>query len=189
MKIGIPSRPALLLIDIQVGFDDVEYWGIQRNNPHAELKGRDLLRLWRSRGLPVIHVKHYSDNKSSVLFHKHPGNRIKSEVFPSPDEMVIEKRVNSAFIGTDLEQVLRSRSIDTVIIFGFTTDQCVSTTARMAGNLGFNTYVVSDACATFSRTGFDGKEYSAELIHETALASLHQEFATVIDSGELVGLF
>jgi len=99
---------------------------------------------------------------------------------------VIEKNANSAFIGTDLEQRLRERGIGVVVVTGLTTDHCVATTARMAGNLGFDTYVVSDATATFDREGPDGERYSAEQVHAINLASLHGEFARVISADELL---
>lgn len=118
-----------------------------------------------------------------------PGSEIKDVVHPVRGEPVVEKNVNSAFIGTDLEARLRGRNVETVIIAGLTTDHCVSTTARMAGNLGFATYVVSDATATFDRTGPDGHVHEAEKVHEMSLVSLHGEFATVIDTASITGSF
>ena len=106
---------------------------------------------------------------------------------PQEGEPVVEKRVNSCFIGTDLEEKLQREGIRSLAICGLTTDHCVSTTARMAGNLGFATYVISDACATFDRQGPDGKVFPAEEVHEVALASLHGEFATVMSSSEVSG--
>lgn len=100
-------------------------------------------------------------------------------------EPLIAKHVNSAFIGTNLEK-LRAGQHDTLVITGLTTDHCVSTTTRMDGNLRFNTYLVSDAAATFDRTGPDGKHYSAEEIHKIHLVSLNQEFATVVDAKSLI---
>ena len=88
--------------------------------------------------------------------------------------------MNSAFIGTDLKERLDNEKITKLVIVGLTTDHCVSTTTRMAGNFGFDTFLVSDATATFNKKGIDGKNFSAGLIHETALASLNGEFATVV---------
>ena len=105
---------------------------------------------------------------------------------PLGDEPVITKQVNSAFIGTDLERRLHDQGITQVVIVGLTTIHCVSTTARMAGNLGFETVVISDATAAFDRTGTDGQQFPAQLVHDVALAELHGEFATVIDTDRVL---
>jgi len=85
-----------------------------------------------------------------------------------------------------LEERLHQKNIKTLVITGLTTNHCVSTTARMAGNLGFETYVISDATATFDRVGHDGKSYTAEEVHSISLANLHQEFAVIIDTENLL---
>lgn len=180
------DQPALLLVDIQQGFDDVAYWGGHRNNPAAEANAGRLLDFWRQNSLPIFHVKHCSTNPNSRLVAGKPGNEFQDVVKPGNGEPVIEKNVNSAFIGTDLRQQLDAADIKKVVIVGLTTDHCVSTTTRMAGNYGYDTFVVSDATATFDKVGADGQTYSAELIHETALASLHNEFATVTTTDELI---
>ena len=90
--------------------------------------------------------------------------------------------MNSAFIGTNLKEQLENDKITKLVIVGLTTDHCVSTTTRMAGNFGFDTFLVSDATATFNKKGINGQYFSAELIHETALASLNREFATVVST-------
>jgi nicotinamidase-related amidase len=99
---------------------------------------------------------------------------------------VIEKRVNSAFIGTSLEADLRGAGCRGLVILGLTTNHCVSTTARMASNLGFATWVASDATAAFDRVGPDGVAYPAEQVHAMALSDLHGEFATVVDTAALL---
>jgi nicotinamidase-related amidase len=171
------TTTALLLIDVQQGLDDPR-WGA-RNNPHAEQRIADLLAAWRASGRPVIHVQHLSLEPHSPLRAEHSGNAFKIEALPRDGEPVFQKHVNSAFIGTDLEPYLRSHGIDSLVMVGITTDHCVSSTARMAGNLGFHVTVVDDATATFERRGPDGTHYSAEVMHGVALASLHGEFATV----------
>lgn len=176
------ARPALILVDIQQAFGDIEYWGGQRNNPDAELRASELLQLWRKHRLPLFHIQHCSTTLTSPLHETHPGNRFNELVSPLNGEPVIQKNVNSAFIGTDLQARLDDAKITTLIIVGLTTDHCVSTTTRMAGNLGYETFLVADATATFNKKGTNGQNYSAELIHETALASLNDEFATVVSS-------
>lgn len=178
-------RPALILIDIQKGFDDIGYWGGERNNAVAEENAAELLWLWRENDLPVFHIQHCSSNPESPLHESKAGNAFKDLVKPLRGERVIKKKVNSAFIGTSLEEELELAGITTLVIVGLTTDHCVSTTTRMAGNFGFNTFLVSDATATFSKKGPEGQHYAAELIHETALASLHDEFARVVTTAFL----
>jgi len=180
MSISKTDRPALLLIDIQKAFDNLEYWGGQRNNPNAENNAGELLKLWRENNLPIFHIKHCSLNPTSMLNETNEGNEFKDIVKPTDEETIIKKHVNSAFIGTNLKEQLDNAKISKLVIVGLTTDHCVSTTTRMAGNLGYDTFLVSDATATFNKKGLAGQNFSADLIHETALASLNEEFATVV---------
>jgi nicotinamidase-related amidase len=174
--------PALILIDVQQGFEDGSW--APRNNPEAEGRIAEALAGWRAAGLPVVHVRHSSPEPDGRFREGTPGFEFKAEAEPLPGERVITKSVNSGFIGTDLEERLRADGIDTVVVAGLTTDHCVSTTVRMAANLGFETWVLGDAMATHDRTGPDGAHIPASVMHETALASLHDEFAEVIDTRE-----
>ena len=174
------KQPALLLIDVQKGFDE-PYWG-QRNNLSAEKNIARLLAAWREQNLPVIHVQHSSTSPDSSLHPDNPGFAFKPEAVPLEDEPIFTKNVNSAFIGTELESYLRKNDLQSLIIVGLTTDHCVSTTTRMAGNLGFEARLVSDGTATFDRTDAKGERFSADAIHQTHLASLHDEFCTVVST-------
>jgi nicotinamidase-related amidase len=184
MAMNSKAKPALILIDIQQGFDDPR-WG-RRNNPRAESNAAQLLSEWRNRRAPIFHVQHSSRFPDSPLRPDQPGWEIKKEVAPQGGETRLTKNVNSCFIGTPLEQELRKKHVTDVVVCGLTTDHCVSTTVRMAANLGFNVYVPFDATATFDRVGPDGQKYSAQQMHQTALASLHDEFATVASSDEII---
>ena len=180
MTISIKDKPALILIDIQKGFDDLEYWGGERNNPDAETNVGKLLAFWRLKGLPIFHVKHCSSNPNSNLAEGQPGNDFQDIVKPISGEAIIRKNVNSAFIGTDLKQQLDAAQITKLVIVGLTTDHCISTTTRMSGNLGYDTYLIEDAVATFCKRGTNGQLFTAEIIHDTAIASLKDEFASVL---------
>ena len=180
------TPPALLLIDIQKGLDECEFYGGKRNNPNAEENAAALLAHWRSRKLPVFHVMHSSQNPESPLHHSKSGFEIKEIVKPLAEEPVIVKDVNSAFIGTDLLDQLQKVGASTVVIVGLTTNHCISSSARMSANLGLKTIVISDATATFDRTSINGQTIEAEMMHQTALASLQHEFATIMDSQELL---
>ena len=183
----MPEKPTLVLVDVMKAFDD-PYWG-PRNNPGAEGNVARLLAAWRAADAPIIHVQHLEPDPDPEwhFFHEgDPGFEFKPEAMPLGDEPVITKGVNSAFIGTDLEERLRAAGATTVVIAAIATDHCGSTTARMSGNLGFETWFVGDACATFDREGPDGEVYPADLIHRTALASLHNEFADVVSTDEAI---
>lgn len=175
---------ALLIIDVQQGFDD-PVWG-KRNNPQAETNIVRLLKTWRAQQRPIFHIQHRSLLENSPLHITHPGCALKVQVQPQANEKLITKRVNSAFIGTPLETLLRQGHITTLVATGLTTNHCVETTVRMAGNLGFLTYMVSDATATFDRVGPDGKHYSAEEIHAMSLANMHDEFAQVVTTNQIL---
>ena len=180
----LSQNTALVIIDVQKGFDE-PVWG-ERNNPQAEDNIARLLEAWREHGRPVFHIQHMSLSPTSPLNPNHPGNAIKDVLQPRTGESLIQKNVNSAFIGTDLEQQLHKIGCDSLVIVGLTTPHCVSTTTRMAGNLGFETYLVSDAAAAFELTGHDGHKYSAQKIHDVTLATLSGEFATIVETNELV---
>lgn len=177
---SVSGDAALVLIDIQVGLDDPALG--ERNNPQAEMNAAKLLASWRRLQLPLFHVQHLSRSPNSPLHPDKAGVAIKAVVEPLPDEPLITKDVNNAFVGTDLESRLRRLGITCVVVAGLTTDHCVSTTARMASDLGFRTFVVGDATATHERIGPDGRRHGAEDMHISALASLHGEFATIVST-------
>lgn len=176
------NAPTLIIIDVQRAFDD-PVWG-PRNNPDAEDRVAEALAVWRKLGAPVVHVRHASAGPDDLFVPGSPAFEFKPEATPTADEPVITKHVNSAFIGTDLEARLRNHGVEAVVLAGLTTDHCCSTTARMAGNLGFETWVLGDAMATFDRRAPDGETIPAEVMHRTVLASLDGEFAEVLETEE-----
>lgn len=184
LALNLDHRSVLLPIDNQRGFDGPS-WD-RRNNPVMEANGQRLLAAWRTHSLPLIHVRHDSIHPRSTLHPSHPGNAFRSGFEPRQSEPVVGKSVNAAFIGTDLDLRLRHLDVKTIVLFGLWIDMCVSTTARVASNLGYRTIVVADASACSELTDFDGNVISAADVARTHLATLRTEFAEVVDTDEVI---
>lgn len=177
---------ALVLIDTQIGLQKGAFYGSERNNPEAEENCGRLLQFFRTKQLPVFHIKHNSTDIDSPLHPSKMGNEFHPAVQPLINEPVFEKTVNSAFIGTNLEANLKAQNITDLVIAGLTIEHCISTSVRMASNLGFRVILVSDATAAFDKMGYDGNKYPAEVIFHAELANLKDEFATIMDTDILL---
>lgn len=182
----LPKTTALLLIDVQLAWDD-PYWGA-RNNPGAEANLGRLVQAFRANGLPVIHMRQDSRDPNSPLHPGEPGHAFKPETAPLPGEQVFPKTTHCAFTGTGLEAHLRAGGIQRLVIAGFTTNHCVSTTARLSCDLGFKTVVVRDACVAFELDDLDGNRVPAQTLHDLGLTELHGEFAMVLPTEALLQL-
>ena len=174
---------ALLVVDAQKGINDLQHWGGtngRRNNPDAEEHIQHLIDAFRSRHLAVIFTAHDSRQAVSPLKLGTPGGEFLEGIVPRPGEAIIRKDINSSFLGTSLELELRRRSISRLVTVGYFTNFCVESSVRMAGNMGYDSYLLPDACATCNRIGFDGVDYDPDVVHNLAVASLHGEFATAL---------
>jgi nicotinamidase-related amidase len=181
-----PERTALIVIDVQQGFAEQEAAGCGRNNPDALDRIVDLLVAFRAKGLAIFHIRHASTEPDSVFRPERTGFQVIEAARELTSEAVIVKNVNSAFIGTDLQTRLTEAGYDTLVICGATTNHCVETSTRMAGNLGFNAYLVRDAAWTYDRTGPDGDFHSAADIHAMTLSNLAGEFATIVTTQDVI---
>ncbi len=180
----LPSSAALLIIDFQKAIDHPS-WGV-RNNPGAEANIAALLDAWRSSKRPIFHIRHDSLDPQSHYRPGQPGHDFKPEARPAPGELVIAKQTNSAFLGTGFEALLRQAGIRVLVIAGVITNNSVEATVRMAGNLGFETYLAEDACFTFGRKDWNGVERTADEVHAMSLANLHGEYCTVVRTSEIL---
>ena len=180
-RMRMAANAALLIIDVQRAIDD-PVWSKEgpRNNPEAERNIAQLLEHWRAMTRPIFHIRHDSVKAGSPYRPDRPGNALKAETQPLDGEPIIPKTTNNAFIGTGLEQRLRGTGIDALVIAGVITNNSVEATVRMAGNLGFNTYLVEDATFTFARRDYRGVLWSAEEVHAMSLANMDGEYCKVV---------
>ena len=179
------SAPALVVVDVQRGFDDPS-WG-RRDNPHCEANVGALIGAWRERGWPLVFVRHDSDEPGSALAPGTPGNAFKDVVDGVPD-LLVTKTVNSSFHGTpSLQAWLDAQGVRTFYLCGITTNHCCETTARVGGNLGYDVRFVIDATHTFDRDDPYGGVVTADELARVTATNLHGEFATVVDTASAVG--
>ncbi|MGF9764057.1 cysteine hydrolase family protein [Microvirga sp. 0TCS3.31] len=179
------AQTVLLPVDMQQAFDGPSW--PRRWNGAVDRNGLAILDAWHSRGLPIIHVKHDSITPGSTLALGQPGNAFRPGFEPHDGEPVVSKSVNSAFIGTDLDLRLKRLGVRKVMVFGITTDMCVSTTVRTGANLGYEMILVEDACDCFDLPDGQGGTIPARASHGVHVATLGFEFAKVVTTEEIVG--
>jgi nicotinamidase-related amidase len=176
----LPADAVLIVIDVQEAIDDPR-WG-PRNNPEAEGAIAALIGAWRAEGLPLVHVRHDSLEPRSPYAPHAPGHRFKPCAAPRDGETVIGKNTNSAFIGAGLEALLDELGATTLVLCGVLTSNSVEATARHAGNLGYQVFVVADACWAVDKVDLRGKLWPAEDVHALSLAHLEGEYARIVDA-------
>ncbi len=187
MPSNIPTNAALVMIDVQQGFEREDRWG-RRDNPAAEGNIESLQTRWLDSHRPLVVVQHDSVEAGSTLAPDNPGNALKKFVDVDSAALHVRKTVNSAFYGTpNLEEWLRANDIDTIVICGIMTNICCETTARMGGNLGFTVIFVSDAMHTFDLTASSGLSLTAEELTVATVVSLDAGgFATVATTTDVL---
>lgn len=180
------DHAALVVVDVQHGFDDADYWG-PRNNPDCEANIVQLIAAWRRRGWPLVYVRHDSTEPMSPLHPDSPGNALKTDIVSGVPDLLVSKQVNSSFHGNpDLHAWLNAQEISHIVICGATTNHCCETTARVAGNLGYDTRFVIDATHTFDRASPTEKWWPAQHLSDITATNLHGEFATVVTTNVLL---
>ncbi|MDH6488265.1 cysteine hydrolase family protein [Streptomyces sp. SAI-127] len=189
----ITENAALVVVDVQKGFDEADFWG-PRNNPEADDNIASLIDVWQATGRPVVFVRHDSRQPESPLRTGYEGNGFKEYVERRRGkgvggaELLVTKTVNSAFYGTpDLDAWLKGEGIPQFVVAGIQTNMCVETTARMGGNLGYDVVVAYDATHTFDLEGPFGWRRSADEVAQASAVSLHGGgFARVVATKEVV---
>jgi nicotinamidase-related amidase len=177
-------RSLLVIVNAQCGLLDATQPG--RSNTEAEQNISMLLHFWRINERPVIHIKHVSDNISSIFYRQSGGCEFLPGLQPKGADLVIEKTKSSAFAETDLEAKLKQMEPENIVLVGFTANECIDATARDASSLGFDTYVVGDATAMFDVRDTDGKLLKAERVQRLTLANINALYAKVIHTADVL---
>lgn len=177
-------KTALLVIDIQMAFVDDDNNGASRSCLQAEDNVANLLQQFRDSGDKIVHIHHHALDPDDPFHPDSAGAKVQAFAAPIEGEDIIVKHVASAFVGTSLEANLRNADINRLVICGATANHCAESTARSAGNIGFETIYISDAVWAYGATGPDDITHSAELIHSVTLSNLNGEFASVLSTAQ-----
>lgn len=137
----------------------------------------------RRAGVPVFHIVHHGQPGGALFDPEGPLSGIVPELTPREGEAVIVKRLPNAFAGTDLDARLRATGRTELIVAGFQTHMCVSSTVRAALDLGWRTTVVAAATATRDLPDPLGGTAPAAAVHRATLAALADRFAIVVKDG------
>lgn len=147
-----------------------------------------LLEDFRAKQLPIFHIQHIATREGATFFIPNThGCEIHSDVTPTNDEPVLVKHFPSAFRGTELEEMLKSRGVSEVIICGAMTHMCIDTSTRAAFDLGYKCHVIADACATKDLI-FNGETVKAKDVQNAFMAALSVPFATISSTQEYLQL-
>jgi len=170
------SGAALVIIDAQQ-----EYVGgklpLTGVDPAME-KIAALLSRARAAGTTIIHILH--KGKAGGAFDPDgPGHQPAPHAAPINGETIIKKSLPNAFAGTELDAALKQAGSKPLILAGFMTHMCVSSTARAALDLGYSTTVVADAVATRDLPNPSGGVIDANTLNASSLAALSDRFAVI----------
>ena len=174
----------LVIIDVQRAMDDPRY-GI-RGQIDAEANIERLLKHWRELGNPVVHIRDNSLDPESPYAPGKSTHEFKSEVTPLDHEPIVDKQTNNAFIGTDLMQVLEEFGSSDVVMCGVHLHQCVESTVRMAGNLGFMVFLPEDCVIAVDVHDKNGNKWTADEVHALTLGILDGDYCKVVHSNDLM---
>lgn len=182
-------KVALVVIDMQQAIRDPR-WEVAgpRNNHDAETCVARLQAAWREKGSVLVHVRHEGVDPNSTYLPNGPGAPFLLETAPRDGEMVITKRAHSAFVGTDLDAMLRSAGVEAVVICGVITNNSVEATVRHAHDIGWPVYLAHEACFTFGKRDRHGRSWIAEEVHALSLANLDGEYCELISVSGAIAL-
>jgi nicotinamidase-related amidase len=176
---------AVLVIDMQEGMADRVRAGRALVNPAAPDRIAALLASARAQGLPVIHVHHDDPDPASPFRKGLAGAAPMPCAAPLPEETVLWKHASSAFSGTGLDDHLRGLGVTELVVAGAVAAFCVTSTVRMASDLGYAVLLPKDALLGFDLPAHDGGRIDAATVHRVTLTILGADFARLTTVADL----
>lgn len=182
-------KAALVVIDMQQAIRDPR-WEMSgpRNNHDAEAHVARLQAAWREKGATLVHMRHEGTDPDSTYLPGGPGAPFLLETAPREDETVVTKRAHSAFVGTDLDAMLKAHGADALVVCGVITNNSVEATVRHAHDLGWPVFLAHEACFTFGKRDRHGRSWIAEEVHALSLANLDGEYCELISTSGAIAL-
>ena len=174
-------KTALLLIDIQNDYFENGLMQLS-GSEKASVNARKILKLFRTKNLPIVHIQHLSTRPGSAFFLPNTiGAAIHENVMPQGMEEVIVKHFPNSFRETVLLDKLKELEVNELVICGMMTHMCIDATTRAAKDFGFNCTLIGDACASKDME-IHGHDIKAQDVHDSFLAALNYFYAKVIDT-------
>lgn len=179
---------ALLVIDAQESFRQRPDEWAATADPGAVDNIIQLVAHARRRGDAVVWITHAEPGTAGVFDPALGFVRVMDELGPRDDELAVTKTTVNAFTSTDLEEQLRQLDVGRVVVCGIRTEQCCETTARIAGDLGFDVEFVIDATTTSSIAASDGLPAVSgeDIMRRTAAVLSARGFAEVTTTQQRV---
>jgi nicotinamidase-related amidase len=176
---------ALIIVDIQNDYFEngkMELVGSDKASENAKI----ILETFRNKKLPIVHIQHIATSPTATFFIQDTeGVKINKNVEPKADEKVIVKHYPNSFRETELLDFLKSNQISDLVICGMMTHMCIDTTTRAAYDLGFNSIVIGDACAT-KDLELNGEKVKAKEVQIAYLSALEGTFADIQKTAEFM---
>lgn len=181
---------ALIVIDFQMEYFDGKEPGKLRipDGLAAMKQAKRLVAFADAHRMPVFHIQHIGPANGPLFAEGSAHAEIHPDITPAAHHQLVQKTTASSFVKTDLHQRLQAQDIQTLIVCGLMTHNCVSSTARDARPHGYRTLIAGDACATRAIDLWDSSVMSHQDLHRGALASVSDGFAEIMSTNQIVEL-
>ena len=179
------SNCAIVMIDFQNEYVDGAM-PLGDAGSKATANARLLLDKARKEAIPIFHIAHHGQDNDKVFDPLLSKVDIVDSLQPVDGEKTIVKMHPNAFYDTELQALIKSAGKQQIVFAGFMSHMCVSSSVRAAFDLGFESFVCHDACATRDLPSVNGQTITASVMHDSAMAALQDRFAALVATDKLI---